>query len=125
MNRQKTSRPSAAPLMGKSFRGIRQGIRMFRVVFLGDPLVPSRGPLLYGGSAKNTCRRTPEQKRVSSRLRVAPLSRNAFGGIRRGIRWGSSGDLPAFGGIRSGFVSVWRGFQGDPFETTVVFYNFK
>ena len=121
---KKVSLPPAAPLMGKAFRGIRRGIRMFRGDFLVDPLVPSGGPPFIGGSAK-TCHRNPEEKRVSSRLRVAPLSGNAFGGIRRGIRWGSSGDLPAFWGIRSGFVSVWRGFQGDPFETTVVFYNFK
>ena len=46
-------------------------------------------------------------------------------GIRRGIRWGSSGDPPVFWGIRSVFVSVWCGFWGDPFEGTVVFYNFK
>ena len=47
-------------------------------------------------------------------------------GIRgdpRGIRWGSAGDPPTFWGIRTEKGGFWFEFQGDPFETTAVFYN--
>ena len=49
-------------------------------------------------------------------------------GIRgdpRGIRWGSAGDPPTFWGIRAEKGGFRFEFQGDPFETTAVFYNIK
>ena len=49
-------------------------------------------------------------------------------GIRgdpRGTRWGSAGDPPTFWGIRAEKGGFWLEFQGDPSETTAVFYNIK
>ena len=46
-------------------------------------------------------------------------------GDSRGTRWGPAGDLLTFWGTRAVNVCSWFEFQGDPFETTTVFYNIK
>ena len=63
--------------------------------------------------------------KISSGIAEARGDSRGIRGDSRGTRWGPAGDLLTFWGTRAVNVCSWFEFQGDPFETTSVFYNIK